>query len=227
MNRIAVIDFETTGSAPGRGARATEVAIVIVENGRVTGQFQSLMNSGVWIPPFITQLTGISNAMVAAAPPAGEVMRQAHAFVGNAPMVAHNAAFDQGFWRAELARVGLPAAHAYACTVRLSRRLYPGAPNHKLGTLVQYHAIESAGPAHRALADASVTAHMLLRMQRHLQLHWDIEAPDHAFLRALQVCAAARLPDFLVRHSRAAQNMVPQPAPHGVYARKNRSNRPL
>ena len=68
---IAVIDFETTGSSPGQGARATEVAIVLVEGGQVVGHFQSLMNAGVHIPPFITQLTGITNAMVADAPQIG------------------------------------------------------------------------------------------------------------------------------------------------------------
>lgn len=202
MSRIAVIDFETSGSTPSHGARATEIAIVMVEGGEVIGSFASLMNGGVWIPPFITQLTGISNAMVAAAPPAEDVMREADAFVAGAPMVAHNAPFDQGFWRAELERAGLEAPHPYACTVRLSRRLFPNAPNHRLGTLVEYHGIDSAGPAHRALADASVTAQMLLRMQTHLRLHWDIETPDHAFLVALQGCAKARLPDFLVRRSR-------------------------
>ncbi len=202
MTRIAVIDFETNGSAPGHGARATEIAIVMVEGGEVTGHFQSLMNGGVWIPPFITQLTGITNAMVAAAPQAEDVMREAHDFVAGAPMVAHNAPFDQGFWRAELRHAGFDAPHAFACTVRLSRRLFPNAPNHRLGTLVEYHGIASAGPAHRALADASVTAQMLLRMQNHLRLHWDIATPDHAFLLALQACAKARLPDFLVRRSR-------------------------
>lgn len=240
MSRIAVIDFETSGSTPGCGARATEIAIVMVEGGEVTGSFESLMNGGVWVPPFITQLTGISNAMVAAAPAAEEVMREAHAFVAGAPMVAHNAPFDQGFWRAELERAGCDAPHAFACTVRLSRRLFPNAPNHRLGTLVQYHGIDSAGPAHRALADASVTAQMLLRMQNHLRLHWDIETPDHAFLLALQACAKARLPDFLVRRSRGGwreADVRPVLSPHvrcesdasafEVYARTNVSSRPL
>ena len=68
MRAIAVIDFETTGISPDHGDRATEVAIVIVEGSRVVDRFQSLMNAGVYIPAFITQLTGISNAMVAAAP---------------------------------------------------------------------------------------------------------------------------------------------------------------
>ena len=77
MNRIAVIDFETTGTSPGLGDRATEVAIVITEAGRVVDRYQSLMNAGVRIPAFITQLTGITNAMVEAAPLAERVMREA------------------------------------------------------------------------------------------------------------------------------------------------------
>lgn len=66
---IAVIDFETTGMTPAQGSRATEVGIVLIEGERVVDRFQSLMHTGVWIPPFITQLTGISNAMLADAPP--------------------------------------------------------------------------------------------------------------------------------------------------------------
>jgi DNA polymerase-3 subunit epsilon len=61
---IAIIDFETTGISPAEGDRPTEVAIVLTENGAVVDRFQSLMNPGVRIPAFITQLTGITNAMV-------------------------------------------------------------------------------------------------------------------------------------------------------------------
>ena len=88
------------------GDRATEVAIVMMEGGRVVDRFQSLMNAGVRIPAFITQLTGITNAMVAAAPPAAQVMAEAGRFVGEVPMVAHNASFDRKFWVEELARAG-------------------------------------------------------------------------------------------------------------------------
>lgn len=69
MSSLAVIDFETTGATPAQGARATEVAICLLENGRIVDRFASLMNAGVTIPPFIVQLTGISNAMLAEAPP--------------------------------------------------------------------------------------------------------------------------------------------------------------
>ena len=201
---IAVIDFENTGSSPGQGARATEVAIVLVEGGQVVGQFQSLMNAGVHIPPFITQLTGITNAMVADAPPAAEVMAQASRFVGDTPLVAHNAPFDRGFWQAELAHAGCDAPHPFACTVRLARRLYPEAPNHQLGTLARFHQLPSAGRAHRALADAQVTAALLLRIQQDLAERWGVADAGHGFLMALQACAKAQLPTFLHKHGAAA-----------------------
>ena len=156
METLAVIDFETTGLGPAQGGRATEIAAVLVEDGEIVGRFQSLMNSGAWVPPLITQLTGISNAMLAQAPPARAVMHEIARFTRGCPLVAHNAAFDRGFWRAELARAECDAdrAHAFACTMLLSRRLYPQAPNHRLGTLAALHALPSAGRAHRALVDA-------------------------------------------------------------------------
>jgi DNA polymerase III subunit epsilon len=133
MTRIAVIDFETTGLSPTMGDRATEVAIVLVEDGQVVDRFQSLMNAGLHIPAFITSLTGITNAMVAAAPAAESVMRDASRFVGDAPMVAHNASFDRRFWQAELTRAGETATQPFACTMLVARGLYPQAPSHKLG----------------------------------------------------------------------------------------------
>ena len=169
-DRIAVIDFETTGTSPNLGDRATEVAIVMTEGGRVVDRFQSLMNAGVHIPAFITQLTGITNAMVAAAPPAAQVMADAARFVGDAPMVAHNASFDRRYWQAELTLCGLPAAQPYACTVLLSRRLYPEAPSHKLGQLVHWLGLPQTGRAHRALADAEMAAELLGRIRHDLML---------------------------------------------------------
>ncbi len=199
METIAVIDFETTGISPGHGARATEIAAVLVQGGQIVGRFQSLMNSGAWVPPFITQLTGISNAMLQSAPPARAVMHEVARFTQGCPLVAHNAAFDRGFWHAELASAecAADAAHAFACTLLLSRRLYPHAENHRLGTLARLHALPSAGRAHRALADAEVTAHLLLRMQCDLQQRFADalrgRAVSHALLTRLQRAARGRL----------------------------------
>ncbi|CAN7168777.1 3'-5' exonuclease [Acidovorax delafieldii] len=194
MPPIAVIDFETTGVSPGQGARATEVAIVLLEGGQVVDRFQSLMKTGVWIPSFITQLTGITNAMVNAAPDAAQVMQDAARFVGDAPMVAHNASFDSKFWQAELALAGMPAPQPFACTVLLSRRLYPEAPSHKLGTLVDYHGLPRTGQAHRALADAEMAAALLARMQHDLRTLWRVAEPSYALLQTLQRCSAAPSP---------------------------------
>ena len=197
MSCLAVIDFETTGATPAQGARATEVAICLLENGRIVDRFASLMNAGVTIPPFIVQLTGISNAMLAEAPPSAEVMREAARFVGERPMVAHNAAFDRQFWRAELAHCGLAAEQAFACTVLLSRRLYPDAPNHKLGTLAQWFDLPVSGRAHRALADAEVAAHLLARMQRDLEKRHDCSEVNAALLMTLQRTPLAKVGAFL------------------------------
>ena len=174
MHRIAVIDFETTGMSPDMGDRATEVAIVMLEGGAVVERFQSLMNAGARISPFVESLTGISNAMIQTAPPAAEVMTAASQFVGDTPMVAHNASFDRRYWTAELARLGLPAPQPFACTVLLSRRLYPEARSHALGAMVAYHQLPSTGRAHRALADAEVTAALLARIQADLCHRFDL-----------------------------------------------------
>ena len=203
MTLTAVIDFETTGISPGCGDRATEVAIVLLESGRVVDRFQSLMNAGVRIPSFITQLTGITNAMVAGAPDAAQVMQDASRFVGVVPLVAHNAAFDRKFWQAELAQAGLEAPQPFICTLLLSRRLYPLAPNHKLGSLVDYHRLPRTGQAHRALADAEMAAGLLGQIQHDLRTRHGVVQPDNALLMALQRCAKAAVGNFMARQAKA------------------------
>ena len=194
---IAIIDFETTGTSPDLGDRPTEVAIVLTERGGVVDRFQSLMNPGIRIPAFITQLTGITNAMVQAAPPVAQVMAEAARFVGQTPLVAHNASFDRKYWQAELQRLGLPATQPFACTVLLARRLYPDAPNHRLGTLAQHLGLPATGRAHRALADAEMTAELLRHMHTLLHTRHGLAHPDHALLVALQQCSKAALPRWL------------------------------
>lgn len=198
--RIAVIDFETTGMSPTQGDRATEVAIVMMERGKVVDRYQSLMNAGVWVSPFITSLTGITNDMVAGAPSAETVMREAAKFVGDTPLVAHNASFDRRFWQAELALAGEAAPHPFACTVLLSRRLFPQARSHSLGALADQLHIQRSGRAHRALSDAEVTADLLAILMDTLQTQHGIAEPSHAFLLQLQACAKAGLPKFFARH---------------------------
>ena len=165
LNSFIVLDFETTGLSPNVGARKTEVAAVLVENGRMTDRYQSLMNPGVSIPSFIQDLTGITNQMISKAPNNAKVMKELHQFIGNTPLVAHNASFDKKFLDAELDLVGLKAPQPMACSLLVARRVYQKAPNHKLGTLVKYKNIETNGVFHRALADAEMTARLWLCMK--------------------------------------------------------------
>ncbi|SDX37320.1 3'-5' exonuclease [Thiocapsa roseopersicina] len=98
MDPVVVIDFETTGLSPDDGYRATEIAAVLIRDGCIVDQYQSLMNAGRRIPSFVEHLTGISNAMVREAPPASQVMAEIADFVGDDHLVAHNASFDRKFW---------------------------------------------------------------------------------------------------------------------------------
>lgn len=195
-DRIAVIDFETTGMSPAQGARPTEIGVAMIEDGRIVARYQSLMNAGAWVPPFIEQLTGISNAMVRGAPPVAEVMAEAAEFIGAAPLLAHNAAFDSKFWDAEMSLLGRRRVTEFACSLLLSRRLLPQAPSHSLGNLNSWLSLPHTGQAHRALADAEMAANLTLHLQALLwELH-DIRA-DHAYLHGLQKLSAAKVRTLL------------------------------
>ena len=115
------------------------------------------------------------------------------------PMVAHNASFDSKFWVDELQRAGCTAPQPFACTVLLSRRLYPQAPSHALGRIVRFLDLPPADKAHRALADAQMTAHLLLRMQHDLQTRWHIPQPAHRLLQHIQSCQRQHVPALLQR----------------------------
>ncbi|MBW8845003.1 MAG: 3'-5' exonuclease [Burkholderiales bacterium] len=209
METIAVIDFETTGVGPTSGGRATEIAAVLVRGGRVVGEFASLMNSGAWVPPYIQALTGITNEMLADAPDSATVMRELGRFTEGCPLVAHNASFDRGFWQAEMARAGVEPdpAHEFACTVLLSRRLWPEAKSHSLGEMTRFHDIRFTGRAHRAMADARVTAELLLKVSAEVARRFALDlgdtTVDHALLAELQRTPLRWLRRGLVEHVKA------------------------
>ena len=193
MEIVAVIDFETTGLSPAQGDRATEVAAVIVERGRVVDRYQSLMNAGVRIPAYIEALTGISNAMIRTAPSAQDVMRAVSDFVGGIPIVAHNAAFDSRFWDAELARIQRSRKQDFICSLLLSRRIFPLAPSHKLGALIEYARLPVAGRYHRALADAEMAASLLVRLEQELRLRHHVHDVSVELLQRIQCAPKAQL----------------------------------
>lgn len=208
METVAVLDFETTGLSPTLGDRATEIAIALVRDGQVVDRFQSLMNAGCRIPAEVTALTGITNAMIAVAPPAASVMRQAAQFVGRHPVVAHNAAFDRRFWQAELELIGMRPSSAFACTLLLARRIYPESLNHRLSTLVQLLGLPRAGRAHRAMIDAEMTSHLWCRIQSDVSSAYAIRDVGHALLMRMQAMSRAQVPRFLRDTARAGGTMA-------------------
>ena len=203
MDTVAVIDFETTGISPAMGDRATEVAVVIVADGKIIDRYQSLMNTGAYIPAFIEELTGISNAMIRKAPPADEVMSELAEFVRDVPLVAHNATFDSKFLDAEWSRIGKLRQQKFACSMLLARRIYPAAPNHKLGTLVSHLALPSAARHHRALADAEMTAHLWVRMVLDLRQQYGLSVVPHELLCSLQKVPKAKFAGYIDKARRS------------------------
>jgi len=200
LSTYAVIDFETTGLSPGLGARPTEIAVVLVNSDGIQDHFQSLMNPGVHIPYDIQALTGITNDMVRKAPSVGDVMKQAANFVGTHPLVAHNAAFDKKFWDAEIQRIRLRRNQEFTCSLLLSRRIFPDAPNHQLGTLVRTLKLPNTGRSHRALADAEATAHLLLRLQHELMRRFKLTTVSNDLLLAIQSKNRSQLDKCILNH---------------------------
>ncbi|MGH8381403.1 3'-5' exonuclease [Pseudomonas sp.] len=196
MERIAVIDFETTGISPGANCRATEVAVVMLERGRIVERYQSLMNAGLPVPAFVAGLTGITTAMLRSAPPIARVMNEVAEFVGDTPMLAHNASFDQKFWDYELAQIGRSRSQRFACSMLLARRLMPAAPNHKLGTLTRWAGLPDTGTAHRAMADAEMAANLAQHLAGQLR-EQGVNAVSHQLFCSLQKVPAAKIAEAL------------------------------
>ena len=175
------------------GDRATEVAVVLLEEGRIVDRYQSLMNAGMAIPAYIAALTGISDAMIRKAPPVTEVMKELAEFLGDFPLAAHNASFDRMFLDAELQRISRKRNQEFVCSMLLARRIYPLAPNHKLATLAEHLGLPSTGRHHRALADAEMTAHLMLKMAADLKQKYSLLSVPHEILRILQITPKAQI----------------------------------
>jgi DNA polymerase-3 subunit epsilon len=205
---IVMLDFETTGLSPDMGDRITEVAALRIADGRITERFVSLVNCGVRIPSFITHLTGISQQMVDGAPPASEVVPQLLAFIGSDPLSAHNASFDEKFLRAEAQRLGQVSGHcATICSLKLARRVLPDLGSYKLGALGSHLGIRFRGTAHRAEADAEVSAELLLHIGRHIARTYGIAVVAPELLVGVNKLAAAKVPAWLQKQCATQTNL--------------------
>jgi DNA polymerase-3 subunit epsilon len=204
---IVMLDFETTGLSPAMGDRITEVAALRIVGGRVTERYVSLINCGVRVPSFITQLTGISQAMVERAPPVDEVVPALLDFIGDSALSAHNASFDEKFLKAEAARLDLTPRHAgLVCSLKLSRRVFPGLSSYKLGQLSGQLGIGFRSAAHRAESDAEVAAEVLIHIGRHLGSLYGLGPVEPPLLVAVNKLSAAKVPDFLQKYAVARKS---------------------
>jgi DNA polymerase III epsilon subunit family exonuclease len=163
---FVVVDLETSGAAPSTGAGITEIGAVKVRGGEVIGEFETFVNPGVCISPFITQLTGITDQMLVNAPTIAQVFPSFIEFLGQENenvLVAHNAPFDVGFLKAAAVHLEYPwPKHHVADTARLARYVLTkdDVINCKLSTLAQYFGATTS-PTHRALDDARATVDVL------------------------------------------------------------------
>ena len=161
-----VLDLETSGGSPKVGAGITEIGAVKILGGQVIGEFQSLINPGALIPEYITELTGISDAMIQGSPTIESLLPSFFEFLGPASeniLVAHNANFDLGFLKAAAAHHGFQwPQYKVFDTVRLARSVLSldDVPDCKLSTLSQFFRTQTS-PSHRALDDARATVEVL------------------------------------------------------------------
>lgn len=159
-----VIDVETTGGMAANH-RMTEIGAVKMRGDQIVDRFTTLLNPERPIPRLITRLTGITDAMVADAPTFGQIADPLREFIGGSIFVAHNAAFDHAFIRAEYERLGQRFRGPTLCTVRMMRAWFPGQPSYKLSELCRTFEIPLTN-AHRAMADAEATAALLAMLHR-------------------------------------------------------------
>ncbi len=200
---LVFLDLETTG-ATATSDRITEIGLVEVDAGRYTGEWSTLINPQTRIPPFIESLTGISNAMVADAPAFEDIAAALRQRLEGKLLIAHNARFDYGFLKNEFARLEIPYSSDLLCTVKLSRKLYPGHAKHNLDTLMERHNVNCEA-RHRALGDARVLWDLV-------QI-WRNELGDDA----LAAAAAAQLKKPTLPAGLADFSIETVPAAPGVY----------
>ncbi len=162
VSRYAVVDIETTGGKSSRD-KITEIAIVLYDGEKIIDRWETLLDPECYIPYGITQLTGITQEMVRHAPKFYEVAKTIIEKTEGAIFVAHNVRFDYEFLREEFKRLGFAFTRKQLCTVRLSRKAFPGFRSYGLDSLIREFNI-SVQQRHRAMGDALATVEVLGRI---------------------------------------------------------------
>jgi DNA polymerase-3 subunit epsilon len=207
------VDVETDGMNYTHG-HVIEVAAIRVEHGEIVREFTTLINPGVSIPYFITNLTGITTNDVQDAPSFADIADELMDVLDGATFVAHNVRFDYSFLKQEFRRVGVDFDPKQLCTVKLSRKLYPDQTSHKLSSLISRHGFTYSA-RHRAYDDAHVLWQFLTLAQQ--QFPYDLlhQAISHQIKRP-------SLPKHL-----DVEEVNNLPTGHGVYMFDDEKGMPL
>lgn len=167
--KLIVIDLETTGLYPEKGDTIIEIGAVPIQNDTVLMEerFETFVDPHVPIPPHITSITGITDDMVRGAPSLNESLIRFLSYIGDCPIVAHNAPFDIGFLSHYLDKLGLaPLRNRVIDTLVLSKRVYGPQTRHNLDALLSRLGIQYDGEGrHRSIKDAYLTARAYLRLK--------------------------------------------------------------
>jgi DNA polymerase-3 subunit epsilon len=194
-----IVDVETTGGAPSRGHRITEVGAVRMRgDGVIIDEYESLVNPQRHIPYFITELTNITPEMAMSAPVFHEIAHHVNDIISGAVFVAHNAQFDRRFIGMELGRLGLPMMNRTLCTVRLARKTVTEVHHRSLDALQYFFGVENYA-RHRAMGDAKATALIFRKLLDRLD--------DH------EVTRWSQLESFLRRRPKKKRKRVASPQP--------------
>ena len=203
----SVVDIATTGNGY-KGQKITEISIFIFDGEKIIDEFTSLVNPEQKIPYFITNLTGITEAMVRTAPKFYEIAKKVAEITKDTVFVAHNVNFDYNIITDEFKSLGFDFKRKKLCTVRLSRKIIPGLASYSLGNICSAEGIESAA-RHRAKGDAEATVELFRRLIKR-----DQKFTINSFLNAKS--REATLPPLLDKQ--VVDNL---PERHGVYYFKN------
>jgi DNA polymerase III subunit epsilon len=217
---FSVLDVETTGLS-ARNNHIIEIGIAKVRNLRIVDRYHSLVNPGCDIPYFITQFTGITNDDVYDAPYFGSLIENINKFIGSSVISAHNLSFDDSFLTYEYIRNGFePLSNEKVCTLKIARRLFPSLRSKSLSSITAHLRLKNIN-AHRALGDAEVTAHALIKMIKKLKKDEGICAISDL----IDYQKSAALKNQKIKISKSEHNIIHLlPNAPGIYYFINRKN---
>ncbi len=172
--RFIAFDVETTGTVPGVD-QIVEIGAVRFNSEEIENVYATLVNPRIAIPPAASAVNKITNEMVMGKPFIEDLLESFSEFCGNDPMVAHNAPFDAQFFSAAFKKFDYPTPQGIILdTLPIARKIFPGLPNYKLGTLIQFLKIQTKTDFHRAEEDASYCGQMLLQMMKRISTNGQV-----------------------------------------------------